>query len=81
MWFLLGFCAISPFRKDKQRLKMSLAFNNCNTLLVSINMLKFNKKDTRTRCEICSKLTIKTPERRQFVSSLFLTLNIFHTLF
>ena len=27
-------------------------------------MLKDNKKNTRTRCKICSKLTIKTPERR-----------------
>ena len=28
-------------------------------------MFKLNNRDTRTRCEICSKLTIKTPERRQ----------------
>ena len=27
-------------------------------------MFKINNKNTRTRCEICSKLTIKTPERR-----------------
>ena len=26
-------------------------------------MFKFNNRNTRTRCEICSKLTIKTPER------------------
>ena len=34
-------------------------------------------------CEICSKLTIKTPERPQwFLSSIFmLTLNILHTFF
>ena len=25
-------------------------------------MLKVNKRNTRTRCEICSKLTTKTPE-------------------
>ena len=25
-------------------------------------MFKVNNKDTRTRCEICSKLTIKTPK-------------------
>ena len=30
-----------------------------------IYMLKVNNGDTRTRCEICSKLTIKTPEQRQ----------------
>ena len=29
-----------------------------------ICLLKFNKRNTRTRCEICSKLTIETPERR-----------------
>ena len=27
-------------------------------------IFKFNNKNTRTRCEICSKLTIKTPEWR-----------------
>ena len=28
-------------------------------------MFKVNYKNTKTRCEICSKLTIKTQERRQ----------------
>ena len=27
-------------------------------------MFKVNNRNTRTKCEICSKLTIKTPERR-----------------
>ena len=36
----------------------------------NIYLLKVNNRDTRTRCEICSKLT-----------KIFLTLNIFHTLF
>ena len=26
-------------------------------------MFKVNNRNTRTRCEICSKLAIKTPER------------------
>ena len=29
-----------------------------------IYLLKVNNINTKTRCEICSKLTIKTPERR-----------------
>ena len=29
-------------------------------------MFKVNSRNTRTRCEICSKLTIKTPERRHW---------------
>ena len=31
-----------------------------------IYLFKVNNRNTRTRCEICSKLTIKTPERRQW---------------
>ena len=31
-----------------------------------IYLLKVKNRNTRTRCEICSKLTIKTPERRQW---------------
>ena len=30
-----------------------------------IYLLKVNNRNTRTRCEICLKLTIKTPEQRQ----------------
>ena len=29
-------------------------------------MFKVNNRNTRTRCEICSKLKIKIPERRQW---------------
>ena len=29
-------------------------------------MFKVNNRTTRTSCKICSKLTIKTPERRQW---------------
>ena len=28
-------------------------------------MIKVNNRNTRTRCEICLKLTIKTPEQRR----------------
>ena len=38
-------------------------------------MFKVNNRNTRTRCEICSKLIIKIPER------LLLTLNVFYILF
>ena len=50
---------------------------------VVVFLLKVNKRNTRTRCQICSKLTIKTPEQVNVVVlvSLLLTLIIFHTLF
>ena len=34
-----------------------------NTYLVGNYMFKVNKKKNRIRCEICSKLTLETPER------------------
>ena len=39
----------------------------------NIYVLKVNNRNTRKRCEICSKLTIKTPERRQKLLSRILS--------
>ena len=38
-------------------------FSRENYLPAGNYMFKVNNRNTRTRCEICSKLTIKTPER------------------
>ena len=38
----------------------SITFNNYPA---GNYMLKVNNRNTKTRCEICSKLTIKTPEQ------------------
>ena len=46
---------------------------------VDIYKFKANSTNTRKRCEICSKLTIKA--NGVVLVSLLLTLNIFHTLF
>ena len=54
-----------------------------------ICLLKVHNKDTKTRCEICSKLTIKTPEWRHMFkvnnkdirTTPMAYLNIFSTLF
>ena len=50
---------------------------------VGIYLLKVHNRNTRTWCELCSKLTIKTPERLNEVIlvSLLLTSKIFYTLF
>ena len=74
----LGFCVISPIRKHNQRLRMSPTFNNFNTFLVGINMFRVNMKNSGTRCEISSKLTIMTPERRQLAISVFNSEHISH---
>ena len=43
-------------------MKASETFGNKNP--AGNYMFKVNYRNTRTRCEICSKLTIKIPERR-----------------
>ena len=47
---------------------------------VGIYLLKVNNRNTTTRCEICSKLTIKTPERRHWRCSGFFIVNFEHIL-
>ena len=39
-----------------------LIFDGLST--ANIYLFKVNNRNTRERCEVCSKLTIKTPERR-----------------
>ena len=46
---------------------------------VGIYLLKANNRNTRTRCETCSKLTMKTPERRQWRRSDVFVVNFEHT--
>ena len=41
-------------------------------------MSKVNKRSTRRKCEICSKLIIKTPERRQWRRSGAFIVNFDH---
>ena len=43
-----------------------------------ICLLKVNNRNTRTRCEICSKLTIKTPGRRHWRRSGVFIVNFEH---
>ena len=49
-------------------LKQSLNFGWCRSrdlLRITNSPVNINNRNTRKRCEICSKLTIKIPERRQ----------------
>ena len=69
------FCAVNLGGKVVYRKRLK------NTSIPGgIYLLKVSNRNTTTRCEICSKLTIKTPERRHPVP-LLITFNIFHTLF
>ena len=54
------FMAAKPLREDSLLVTTNLT---SVPVPVDIYLLKGNNRNTRTRCEICSKLTIKTPER------------------
>ena len=58
-------------------------FDEENRNPANIHLFKFSNRNSRERCEICSKLTIKTPEERHSrrPGVLLLTLNIFYTFF
>ena len=43
-----------------------------------IYLLKVNNRNTREKCEICSKLTIKIPEQRQWRRSGIFIVNFEH---
>ena len=77
-----AFPAIPKFCRTSQRCfcvirGVKVGYNSSNENLVdwATNfpagnyMLKVNNRNTRTRCEICSKLTKKTPERRHWTPS------------
>ena len=67
-WFQISFCFLKKLYKQVLR-----------PYPANIYLFKASNRNTRKRCEICSKLTLKTPERRYWL--LLLTLNIFHTFF
>ena len=64
---------VVPFRETNNRFRdydrtETMKMNFCSPNLydpADIYMFKVNNRNTRTKCEICSKLIIKTPERRQ----------------
>ena len=50
-----------------ERIDVKKLFNPRNFNSASNYMFKVNNRNTRRRCEICSKLTIKIQERRLFI--------------
>ena len=77
-WHYLG-----PFRISKVELFAEIAFGErlmkAPTQIfhwfhnpAGIYLLIVNNANIRARCKICSKLTIKTPERRQWCSGVFI---------
>ena len=49
----------------KDSISLKQGFNVFRKNMANIYLFKLNNRNTRKRCEICSKLPIKTPKRRQ----------------
>ena len=63
---------------DSSDIESVLSCNNPSKFPAGIYMFKVNNRNTRTRYEICSKLTIKTPERRHWRRSGVFFVNFEH---
>ena len=59
---------------------MMNCFYEINGWPIAIYLLKINSENTKTSCEICSKLLIKTPEQRQWRHSDVFIINFEHIL-
>ena len=77
----LMYCFLKGFVRT-----LSMKFNSARKLIIlntppaNIYLFKFNNRN-RKRCEICSKLTIKTPERHQWRRSDVLIANFEQMVF
>ena len=64
--------AVTLWSRDFEKIVLNSSFNKDNVFqnwtvgFVRHTMFEVNNRITRTRCEMCSKLTTKTPERRQW---------------
>ena len=78
--YIVPVCPSSPL--DTALLSVCLCLRNFFLTkphnLPGIYLLKVNNRNTRTRCEICSKLTIKIPERRHWHRSGIFIVNFEH---
>ena len=56
-----------PFlKKKKKKIRRTKYKHSRRWFSAGIYLLKVNNRNTRTKCKICSKLTIKAPERHQW---------------
>ena len=70
VFFLSLYLTLNAFQKE-----YSEAYQ---TTPAGIYLLKYNNRNTRRRCEICSNLTLKTPERRHWRHSGVFIVNFEH---
>ena len=71
--------SLNTFTHSNKTRKIGLqSILHVKVYLAGFYLLKVKNRNTRTRCKICSKLTIKTPERCQWHRSGVLIVNFEH---
>ena len=82
---LIGFDLHSRFTLSRGKLLLPcnvififLQLQNFTWKLANKYIVKVNNESTRKMCEICSKLTIKIPQRRQWRRSVVVVVNFEH---
>ena len=75
--FILDMC-FPTMMVNKQPSYRNIQYKKRDTTPAGIYLLKVNNRSTRIRCEICSKLIIKTPERRHWRRSGVFIVNFEH---
>ena len=80
MWFILSISIKRNLNLKKMigKLNESLNIPSKGSIPTGIYLLKVNNRNTKTRSEICSKLTIKIPERRHWRRSGIFIVNFEH---
>ena len=72
-WNIVSYFQVIVFKFLYHHHTIKIIKSTCNiissnvwwSLPAGIYLFKVSNRNTRTRCELCSKLTIKTPKRRQ----------------
>ena len=77
--FLMRILNYNYSRLTKRKMQ-EFIFKGLRLFPVGIYLVKVNNKDTRAMCEICSKLIMQTPERRQLHRAGVFTVNMKHIL-
>ena len=67
-----------PLRKQLNNIGPAQPEITCSKLTTETLEQEVNNRNTRTRCEICSELTIKTAKRRQWRRSGVFIVNFEH---
>ena len=76
--FKKAYFGIKPKLREVKNFFLGSSFFDMGRVARMVYLLKVNNKNTETRCKLCSKLTIRTPERHNWCHSGVFIVNFKH---